>query len=105
MDNAFFETVEQMLDEDNLDPIVLKNPAGKDEEYEQIALVPLAEEEFYAILLPLEAIGNGDETPLVFYINDENESFDLVTDRAILQRVFMNYCEAMDEILEVFVDE
>lgn len=34
MDNAFFETVEQMLDEDNLDPIVLKSPAGKDEEYE-----------------------------------------------------------------------
>lgn len=32
MDNAFFETVEQMLDEDNLDPIVLKSPAGKDEE-------------------------------------------------------------------------
>ncbi len=105
MDNAFFETVEQMLDEDNLDPIVLKNPAGKDEEYEQIALVPLAEEEFYAILLPLESIGNGDETPLVFYINDENESFDLVTDRAILQRVFMNYYEAMDEILEEFDDE
>ena len=105
MDNAFFETVEQMLDEDNLDPIVLKNPAGKDEEYAQIALVPLAEEEFYAILLALEAIGNGDETPLVFYINDENESFDLVTDRAILQRVFMNYYEAMDEILEEFDDE
>ena len=105
MDNAFFETVEQMLDEDNLDPIVLKSPAGKDEEYEQIALVPLAEEEFYAILLPIEAIGNGDETPLVFYINDENESFDLVTDRAILQRVFMNYYEAMDEILEEFDDE
>ncbi len=105
MDNAFLETVEKMLDEDNLNPIVLKNPAGKDEEYEQIALVPLAEEEFYAILLPLEAIGNGDETPLVFYINDENESFDLVTDRAILQRVFMNYYEAMDEILEEFDDE
>lgn len=65
----------------------------------------MAEEEFYAILLPLEAIGNGDETPLVFYINDENESFDLVTDRAILQRVFMNYYEAMDEILEEFDDE
>lgn len=104
MDKGFIETLEQLFDEDNLDTIVLRGSDGKEEEYEQIALVPLADK-FYAILLPVEEIGKGEEVPLVFFINDENESFDLVADRAKLQRVFTKYYEAMDEILEELDDE
>lgn len=105
MDQGFFDTVEQLLDEDDYDTVVLKNSNGVEEEFEQISLVALAEEQFYAILLPVSEIGKEEEIPLVFFINEENESFDLVTDRTILKRVFYNYYDAADKILEEFDDE
>lgn len=97
--------IDCLFDEDNTDPIKLFNEKGEQVEFEQIALIPLEdnEDKIYAILKPVEAMeGVGEDEALVFEIvesedDEEEEYLNLVSDLDIIDKVFDVYNKLMDE--------
>lgn len=91
--------IEQILDENNTDPIVLYNEYGKEIKFEQIALIPL-DEGVYVILKPVEPMpGVAEDEALVFAIREEDgEAVLIVEDRdAVIDEVFKVYYEMLEE--------
>ena len=94
--------IDCLFDEDDTTPISLYNEKGDEVKFEQIAIIPI-EEDFYAILKPMEEMeGVGEDEGLVFEIvesdNDEEEDhLDLVSDIDIIDKVFAVYNKLMDE--------
>ena len=91
--------IEQILDENNADPIVLYNEYGKEVKFEQIALIPL-DEGVYVILQPVEPMpGVAEDEALVFAIRvEDGEAVLIVEDRtAVIDEVFKVYNEMLEE--------
>lgn len=101
--------IEQMLDENNTENIFLENANGEMVEFEQIAIIPLGDEEqkLYAILKPCKKLTyideNGKEKTLndndaiTVYLDVENENISTVTDDSIIDAVFAVYEKLMEE--------
>ena len=94
--------IDIILDEDDNQNVFIKDEKGIDFEFEQVALIPLDEdqENMYVILHPVTKIdGVEDDEALVFVIKeDEDESsIELVKDEKIIKRVFDEYYDLLDK--------
>ena len=80
--------VEIILDENNEENVTLSYGENEEEvEFEQVAVVEL-DDDVFAILHPLDAIdGIEEEEVLVFKINKENKTIELVGDPDIIDEV------------------
>ena len=83
---------EKIIDPNNLENIVITNSKGDSFELEQIALIPL-HDTGYAILKPLkpELLNMDQDEPLIFKLNDEEETIELCTDINVINKVFEKY--------------
>ena len=83
---------EKIIDPINYDNIVITNSKGMSFELEQIALIPLYEVG-YAILKPLDPtlLNMENDEPLIFKLNDEEESIELCVDVNIITKVIELY--------------
>ena len=86
--------IEQLLDENNTDPIVLYDENDNEVEFDQIAIIPF-NENLYAILKPVEPMeGVGEDEAIVFALEtdeDDDEILSVVEDDAIIDAVFEEY--------------
>ena len=83
---------EKIIDSENLENIVITNSKGDSFELEQIALIPL-HEVGYVILKPLnpELLNMDKDEPLIFKLNDEEETIELCTDINIITKIIELY--------------
>ena len=93
MAEEFLSPIDMLLDENNTENIKLYNEENQEVEFEQIALVPIADKT-YAILKPAsEMEGIADDEALVFVIDeiDDEDCLVIVEDDAIVDQVFEEY--------------
>ena len=83
---------EKIIDPNNFDNVVITNSKGTVFEFEQIALIPL-HEVGYAILKPLNPslFNLENDEPLVFKLNDEEQTIDLCVDINIITKIIELY--------------
>ncbi len=87
--------IEKLLAEDNFDNITLYDDEDNELEFEQVALIPM-DEALFAILKPAAPMeGVGEDEALVFFVDTEEETLDLVVDEELGTAVFDLYY-AMD---------
>lgn len=86
--------IEQLLDENNTDPIILYDEDDKEVKFEQIAIIPL-NDSLYAILKPMEEMeGVAEDEAIVFAFETDEESDEVLTvveDDAVIDAVFDEY--------------
>lgn len=83
--------LDKLLSEENSDNIVMFDEEDREIEFEQVALIPL-ENALFAILKPITPIdGIEEDEAIVFAINEEEETLDVVTDEALATAVFQVY--------------
>lgn len=100
MSNQYQNPIDALYDEDNNDPIVLYNEHGEEVLFEQVALIP--QDKPYVILKPVQPLpGMNEDEALVFAVithpETQEEDLVLVTDEAIIDRVFDEYDALMEE--------
>jgi len=91
--------IERILDPQDCENIVLYTENNKAVEFEQIALLP-TDGELCLILRPVEALeGMAEDEALVFRVDMEGEeaSLCIVEDDALVDRVFEEYYQLLDE--------
>lgn len=76
--------------------MVLQSEAGRFE-FEQIALIPKSEKLYVILKLITPIEGLGENEGLVFYIDEENKAFQLVTDEKIINDIFDVYFSLVEE--------
>ena len=83
---------EKIIDPNNCDNILITNSKGMTFEFEQIALIPLYEVG-YVILKPIDAssLNLENDEPLVFKLNDEEETIELCVDINIITKIIELY--------------
>ena len=94
--------IQKIFSDDNNENVILYNLEDQPVEFEQIAIVPIDEND-YCILKPVTPFENmADDEALVFVLNDNKEepSLDVVTDESIIDKVFDVYYELIDEKLK-----
>lgn len=93
------DPIEQILDEKNLENVVLYDDNGKPIEFEQIALIPLDDSDLlYAIMVPVTPMqGVGEGEGVLFAIDEELGSIDIVRDEKIIDRVLTIYQELVEQ--------
>ena len=93
--NEEMSVVDMLLDPDNESPITCVNDKGDLIEFDQIAVIPL-KEKLYAILKPITKIeGVGDDEALVFSIDVEEDSIEVVNDFKLIDKVFDVYYDLL----------
>ena len=103
MSNQYANPIDALFDEDNHDLIVLYNEYGEEVLFEQVALIP--QEKTYVILKPVQPLpGMNEDEALVFAVDihpeTQEEYLVLVTDDAIIDRVFDEYDALVEEYEE-----
>ena len=103
MSNQYANPIDALFDEDNNDLIVLYNEHGEEVLFEQVALIP--QEKTYVILKPVQPLpGMNEDEALVFAVEihpeTQEEDLVLVTDDAIIDRVFDEYDALVEEYEE-----
>jgi uncharacterized protein YrzB (UPF0473 family) len=92
--------LDMLFDEENNDPIVLQNEKGEEIVFEQIAVIPKAED-IYCILKPVELIdGLEEDEALVFKVSENEEgdaSLNLEINEDVIDEVFNVYYDLLDE--------
>ncbi len=92
--------VDALFDPNNNDNVVLYNEKDEPIEFEQIAIIPLANS-VYVILRPVEKVeGVADDEAFVFEIIEDEEEGDtihLVEDEKLIDEVFAEYNKLLDE--------
>ena len=83
---------EMIIDPECMDNIVITNSKGTTFEFEQIALIPL-HDTGYAILKPLDPaqFNLKEDEPLIFKLNDEEETIELCIDPIIVSKIIDLY--------------
>ena len=83
---------EKIIDSENKENIIITNSKGMSFELEQIALIPL-HDIGYAILRPLDpkSLGMEEDEPLVFKLNDEEETIELCLDINVITTIIDKY--------------
>ena len=92
--------IEQLLDENNTDPIILYDENDQEVEFEQIAIIPL-NDSLYAILKPVEEMeGVAEDEAVVFALETDEEGdevLSVVEDDAEIDAVFDEYYKMLRE--------
>ena len=107
MENGM-SAIDKLLDKNNNDNLILYNTKGEAIEFEQIAVIPM-DHKIYALLAA--AVPNEDmdeDEGIVFSIEkaeDGKESLRLVTDEAIIEKIFEMYESLLDELELEDLDE
>ena len=93
------DPIEQILDEKNTENVVLYDDNGKPIEFEQIALIPLDDTDLlYAIMVPVTPMqGVGEGEGVLFAIDEELGSIDIVRDENIIDRVLTIYQKLVEQ--------
>lgn len=89
--------IEMLLDENNDENIVLFDENNKENEFEQIAVIPL-EDKTYVLLRPVEAWeGLGEDEAVVFAIEeiDDEDCLIIEEDDKVIDAVFDAYYELL----------
>lgn len=93
-----------LLDENNRDPIVLSDEAGRQIAFEQVAIIPYKvgeERRLYVVLKPLDELdGVADDEAIVFMVDTAaggNTVLKVEPDEEIALGVFEKYYELLDE--------
>ena len=94
--------IAQILDENNVDNIILYNEKDEPFEFEQIAVIPLDEEDgsqkLFAILLPVTKLpGINDDEAVTFELNEQEGSIRVCEDDATIDKVLAEYEKLLDE--------
>ena len=93
--------IEQILDENNIDNIVLYNEKDEAFEFEQIAIIPLGEEDkqaLYAILLPVTPLaGIAEDEAVVFEVNEKENTIRVCEDESVIDQVLEEYEKLLEE--------
>lgn len=92
--------IDAIFDENNTENVVLTNEKGEAVEFEQIAIIPI-EDDDYAILKPVEPLeGMNEDEGLVFKLEQDENDEDMlviVQDEEIIDQVFDIYDKLFDE--------
>jgi hypothetical protein len=89
--------VDILLDDDNCENITVTSDDGTKTEFEQVAIIPI-EENVYALLHPITKMdGVSEDQALVFLIDEENDRITLEQDDDIVDEVFEEYYELLEE--------
>ena len=91
-----------LLDDENDEPIVLYNEDNEEVLFEQVAIIPLGEDELYAVLKPVnpEQLDIPDDEAMVFAVafDESGEPYLVVeTDDEKAEEVFEAYYRLLDE--------
>ena len=90
--------VQQILDDDNDDPVILKDDKGNDVRFEQVAVISIEEGDF-VILHPMDGLeGVGEDEALVFqlFVGENGEAMEYVDDDETIDAVFDEYDRLFD---------
>ena len=94
------DAIEAIFDENNTDNVVLYNADDEAVEFEQIAIIPLDDED-YAILRPVEPLeGMKEDEALVFVLQEDEEGekeLVIVQDEKIIDKVFDIYDDLFEK--------
>lgn len=94
--------IDKLRDDNNCESILLYNTKGEPVSFDQVAVIPIEDKEYF-ILKPISPIeGVGDDEGLVFTVGvdeDGNENLNLVNDRETVDAVFDIYDELIAEEL------
>jgi len=96
---ARVDILDVLLDEENTDPIVLTDEAGKRFTFEQVAIIPY-NEKVYCVLKPVDKVdGIADDEAVVFYVDERPTGSVLMveTDEKTAISVFDQYYNLLDE--------
>ena len=92
--------IDAIFDESNTENIVLYNADDEAVEFEQIAIVPIGEND-YAILKPVEALeGMSDDEAMVFELQENEEGerqLVMVQEEDVIDKVFDIYEKLFEE--------
>ncbi len=98
------DILDVLLDQDNKDPIVLVDEAGKQLTFEQVAVIPYEvrkEKRLYCVLKPLDKIeGIGDDEAIVFVVDQDKDGNSIIKveeDEEIAIAVFDKYYDLLEE--------
>ena len=95
--NNEYSIVDMLLDPDNESPITLVNENGTEIVFDQIAVIPY-KEKLYAILKPATKIdGVGEDEALVFYINIDEDTLEVIYDFDLCDKIFDVYYDLLKE--------
>ena len=96
---ARVDILDVLLDEENTDPIVLTDEAGKRYTFEQIAIIPY-NEKVYCVLKPIDKVeGISEDEAVVFYVDERPTGSVLMveTDEKTAINVFDEYYNLLDQ--------
>lgn len=87
--------IDKLYDENNTEPIYIKNSKGEEIAFEHIALLPLEDDQLYAIMKPIKKIdGINENDCFVFVIkvdDNANEYLEPILDEETIDRVLDLY--------------
>ena len=93
--NEEMSVVDMLLDPDNESPITLENDKGQLIKLDQIAIIPL-KDQLYAILKPITKVeGVGEDEALVFRVDVEEDTIEIVNDFKLIDKVFDRYYDLL----------
>ena len=92
--------LDQLLDEDNEEPITLYDEHDKAVRFDQVAIIPF-KEKLYAILKPIDEMEGVNEDEAIVFLVEEDDDGDaeltIETDEATAIKVFDEYYKLLDE--------
>lgn len=93
------DPIKQILDENNNENIVLFDDENKPIEFEQVAVIPLEDnDKLYAILIPVTPMqGVGEGEGVLFVIDEENNDIQIEHDEEIIDKVYTIYQSLLSE--------
>lgn len=100
-ENKEVNPIDQILDENNLDNIILYNEKNEPFEFEQIAIIPLGDEnnqKLYTILFPVTPlVGIAEDEAVVFEINEKANTIKTCEDEQVIDQVLVEYEKLLAE--------
>ena len=93
------DPIKQILDENNNENIILFDDENKPIEFEQVAVIPLEDnDKLYAILIPVTPMqGVGEGEGVLFVIDEENNDIQIEHDEEIIDKVYTIYQSLLSE--------
>ena len=89
--------VDRLFDDNNFEPVVIKDNDGKDVEFDQVAVVDF-EGSYYAVLAPITKLeGVGEDEVLIFKIDEEKDQLVFLEDEKIADSIIDLLAEEEDE--------
>lgn len=93
------DPINQILDENNLENIIMFDDENKPIEFEQVAVIPLENDEIlYAILIPITPMqGVNEGEGVVFAIDEAKHDIQVVNDEKKIDAVLTVYQKLIEE--------